>query len=171
MNYLRRSVSSYSSQLQQIENQKMEGRRERERKREEFRRKEEEIKNEYFSSLENEDFQDKECIDVIKDYLKLKVERKEEDFKEKSKEDEEGEDKEDKEDKERLREITKKEEILEILKKLSETENFGDKVKDVVIACVKEILEDKTKKVTHLNILLIGKTGSGKTTLINKVLE
>ena len=171
VSYLRSSVNSYSSRLQQIENQKMEERRERERKREEFRRKEEEIKNEYFSSLENEDFQDKECIDVIKDYLKLKVERKEEDFKEKSKEDEEGEDKEDKEDKERLREITKKEEILEILKKLSETENFGDKVKDVVIACVKEILEDKTKKVTHLNILLIGKTGSGKTTLINKVLE
>ena len=29
----------------------------------------------------------------------------------------------------------------------------------------------KLKKVKHLNILLLGKTGAGKTTLINSILE
>ena len=56
---------------------------------------------------------------------------------------------------------------MEILIKLSKTENFGDKIKNEIIIYLKEVLDDKTKKVKHLNILLLGKTGAGKTTLIN----
>ena len=38
---------------------------------------------------------------------------------------------------------------MEILKKLSETENFGDKIKGEIIIYLKELLDDKTKKVYH----------------------
>ena len=152
---LQSTISSYSYQLQRINAQKEAENREKQKKREEFKKKEEEIKNEYFNNLENEDFQNKECIDKFKTYLKVKVEEKDEDI-------DEGKDEDNRELKEKKIEKTKQKEIMEILKKLSETENFGDKIKGEIIIYLKELLDEKTKKVYHLNILLLGKRGLGK---------
>ena len=149
ISYLNSNISNLSSRLNQMENRRIKEEENKKQKRKEFNKKEEEIKNEYFNNLENEDFQNNECIDKFKTYLQIKV----------------------KEKKEINNEKTKEKEIIEILKNLSETEKFEDKFKGEIMIYLTELLNDKTKKVTHLNILLLGKTGTGKTTLINTILE
>ena len=149
ISYLNSNISNLSSRLNQMENRRIKEEENKKQKRKEFNKKEEEIKNEYFNNLENEDFQNNECIDKFKTYLQIKV----------------------KEKKEINNEKTKEKEIIEILTNLSKTEKFEDKFKGEIMIYLKELLNDKTKKVTHLNILLLGKTGTGKTTLINTILE
>jgi hypothetical protein len=73
-------VSSLSSQLSSRIQKEEQEKRNKIEKQKEFKKKEEEIKNEYFNNLENEDFQNKECIDKFKTYLKIKVEEKDEDI-------------------------------------------------------------------------------------------
>ena len=139
----------------------------KEQKQEEYNNKEEEIKTEYLNNLEQEEFKIQECFDKFRAYLKVKVEV--EDI---EKEEDKGKDDDKEKEKGKKKEKEKEEEIIEmILKKLSKTENFADKVKNEIMLYLKELLDDKTKKVNHLNILLLGKTGAGKSTLINAIME
>ena len=62
------------------------------------------------------------------------------------------------------------ENIKELIEKLSKKEELKKNVSEKL----ENIIKEKSKienKVNHLNIVLVGKTGVGKTTLINKVLE
>ena len=50
-------------------------------------------------------------------------------------------------------------------------ENYDKKIEKKIDLYINELLNDKNKKVNHLNILLCGNSGAGKSTLINGFLE
>ena len=58
-----------------------------------------------------------------------------------------------------------------ILQKLFNEEKYANKINDKIVSFINELLDDKNKKVSHLNILLCGNSGAGKSTLINAMLE
>ena len=129
----------------------------REEKQAEFDNIEQNIKNEFFDGIEKEEFKDKKCVEKFKAYLELKIEEK---------------DKAKNEDNNNQENNNNKEyEIIDLISKVIEIEKFEDKIRPKVVKCLEELLNDKTKKVNHLNILILGKTGVGKSTLINSILE
>ena len=58
-----------------------------------------------------------------------------------------------------------------LFEKLFTEEKYVKKIENKIDSYINELLNDKNKKVNHLNILLCGNSGAGKSTLINGFLE
>ena len=58
-----------------------------------------------------------------------------------------------------------------ILDNIFSQKNYDSQIKDKILLQIKLLLNDKNNKINHLNIILVGNTGVGKSTLINSILE
>ena len=60
----------------------------------------------------------------------------------------------------------------DLIKEIAEEENFALNIKNILENEINSIsYDDEISKINHFNILIMGRSGVGKSTLLNKVLK